>query len=100
MGVTPKVLGRRKVPVLDFTCHTHQQVQGSKRCGAGSLDNNLGTSLSVRKIHLRITIILHKSLESSRASLCNTICKTPNMEVKWYSDLLVKCIMANIMGTQ
>ena len=36
-------------------------MQGSKRCGAGSLNNNLGTSLSVRKIHLRITLIVKKN---------------------------------------
>ena len=74
-------MGRIKVPVLDFTCRTHQQVQGSKRCGAGSLDNNLGTSLSVRKIHLRITLIVYtkalRVVEPHRVSVRYT-----NMEVK------------------
>ena len=76
-------MGRIKVPVLDFTCRTHQQVQGSKRCGAGSLDNNLGTSLSMRKIYLRITLIVKKYTKALRVvePHCVSVRYT-NMEVK------------------
>lgn len=71
------------MPVLDFTCRTHQQVQGSKRCGAGSLDNNLGTSLSVRKIYLRIYIV--KKIYTKALRVVEPHCvsvRYTNMEVK------------------